>query len=256
MDETKKTVGRKPTLTSAEKKDIVNRYLIANGQDPAVLIQHGISENLAKFARTLNEKYKNVRGYHFYSDDVRSYISMLVDDFSADNQAKQIGFAYIPLDLVAINQLAQSHRYPELIAVLREREDYLSNLYNKVAQAAVQNEFISSKFTMKAQELQEQKTKLTALESEVARLTIEAKHKDGEVNSLKNENRTLKRIIREKDDEISILSHNATMRGLGINDNLRSLVGREEAQLAEEQPKQEMSSNCKVIRLVPELDEE
>lgn len=256
MSESKKAnVGRKPKFTLAEKKDIINRHLIANDQDPSVLTQHGIYENLARYARSINEKYGNIHGYDFYDAEIKSYISMLVDDFSDDDKAKQIGCAYIPLDLTAINQLARSHRYTEMIAVLREREDYLSNLYSKVAQAAAQNEFISSKFTMKAKELQALEAKLTALEAEVGRLTTEIKSKGSEINSLTKENRTLRRIIREKDDEISIITHNNTMHSLGINDNLKSLVRREEARIAEEQPEQEVSGGCKIIRLIPDLEE-
>ena len=164
------TAGRKPTLTMVEKRDIINRYLIANDQDPAVLTNHGVCENLAKFARTLNAKYRSVRGYHFYGADIKSYIFALIDDVSADDKTKQIGCAYIPLDFAAINQLARRHRYDELIDVLHKRENYLCSLYDKVARAAAQNEFISSKFAMKAQELQTQEVTLSALESEVDRL--------------------------------------------------------------------------------------
>ena len=221
-----------------------------------MLTQHGIYEHLAKFAKTLNEKYSSACGHNFYDKDIKAYISMLANDFSTADKAKQIGCAYIPLDLARINQLARGHRYAEMIGVLREREGYLSDLYHKVAQAAAQNEFITSKFSMKAQELQEQEAKLASLEAEVGRLTTEVKRKSAEINSQMKENRALRRILHEKDNEISVLSHNATMRSLGINDNLRSLIRQEASRITEEQLGWEVSAGCKVIQLVPDLKED
>lgn len=255
MSETK-TVGRKPILTLAEKKDIVNRYLIANGQDPSVLQQHGVYENLAHFARTLNETYNSkVRSYHFYDAEIKAYISMLVNDLSATDEVNQIGCAYIPIDLDRINQLARSHRYTEMIQVLREREGYISDLYHKVAKAAAYNEFISSKFALKAQEFQVQEEKLAALEAEVNRLASEIKSKNAEINKLINEKRSLVNTLREKEDEMAVIMHNKTLSGLGINNNLQSLIKRENNRSAQEKPEQDGSSGCKIINLLPDLEE-
>lgn len=249
----KRTVGRRPKLTLDEKKDIINRMFVANACDPNVLTQHGLYKRLAIFARGVSPKYQNVCDYDFYGDDIKAYISILVNDSPADDTGKNIGCAYTPLDLAKISQLAQRHRYPELIAVLRAREEYICALYNDVAKAAAQDELLRSMLAMKVEELQAKETKIAALEADVERLTKEIKSKSREITSLQNENSALRRSIHEKENEISVFSHNATMRGLGINDNLKAMVRREEAKSAAENPQRK--TECKIISLVPALED-
>lgn len=258
MNGTKKsTAGRKPKISPAEVRDIINRYLVAHGEETSVLTQHGIYEKLADFARRLNEKYSGVRGYHFYGDETKAYISALVADFSTEEKSHKIGCAYTPLDLAAINQLARRHRYDELLTVLRERENYMKELYDKVAQTAAKNDLISSQFTIKAEALQEQEATLSALEAEVDRLTAENKEKGREINSLQNEIRSLKRIIREKDDELADLSRKNNPHKLGINDNIQAQIRREADQLAREMPDQEESQRGKIVQfIIPSLEDE
>lgn len=103
-DEQKRGVGRPPKLTLDEKKDIVNRYLIQQGNDPSVLRAYGVNARLANFAKSLDSRYLCVRGYDFSEDEIQHYMLRLGRELSVEDQAKLVGCAYTPLDFgVVVN---------------------------------------------------------------------------------------------------------------------------------------------------------
>lgn len=254
-----RNAGRPRVLTTEEKKDIVNRYLISVGQDVSVLKQYGLYERLAQFAKSMDQKFSVVRHYHFSTDnEIKAYISQLANSSLSQEAAGQlVGCVYTALDFTVVERMIHTKRYPELISLLRNREESLRDMYEKVSNAMARYNFILSKYSITQEALDEQEKTLNALQAEIDRLNSELKKERKALREKQAENSTLRRTVDEQTSRLAVKAHDALIKSLGANDNIATIVSRETKKLVEEHlDEAPESKQCKIIRLCPNLEED
>lgn len=133
--------------------------------------------------------------------------------------------------------------------MLRSREEYICNLYDKVANAAHHNEFVRSKYFVKVEETQTLIGKNADLEKEINRLSIELEEMKAKCKSLQKENNDLKIMIKNKDNELALKVYKD---GLTVKSDLR----RFGIDMADAESGEKADKRSKVINLMPYNEED
>lgn len=250
-DEQKRGVGRPPKLTLDEKKDIVNRYLIQQGNDPSVLRAYGVNARLANFAKSLDSRYLCVRGYDFSEDEIQHYMLRLGRELSVEDQAKLVGCAYTPLDFGVVSSFVKGKKLRELLDLLKEREGELLTIYKQAANSMALYGVLEAKYEAAESLSREYKAQNTALSQQLLATQTKLEEERGERRRLQEENGTLRRTIKQNENQIAVLTSKGLAKGIGITDDIKALMRKS----GNEDGEEHNSGKCKVLDFLPDLED-